>query len=455
LLTSFAGPWTGLVLGGVCAVLVWVLPYGRAGAAIHAFGFVFLLVNILNFNPLMELDGYYLLVDLLDKPLLRARALEFVRRPMWVKLWHRQKFTREERLFAIFGLASAVFSFLMLLWSLRVWQEYFIPIIRRRWHTGGILGRSILTLIVALAAAGLVVGLWRIVSRASRTLSRNTHWLRRRLDVRRHHEAIDALRAVPAWREVPEPRLLEIARAMELRDVAAGAEVVRQGEAGHEFFVIVDGTFDVLVDDAVSATLHRGNYFGERALLGDGVRGASVIARSAGRLFVLQRADFETALAHDLSTRAKLDAAMNDRSDIASLPLFRDLTAVELDLLLSRFDRTTAAAGEEIITEGHLGDRFYVIRHGSVEVLRAGQHVARLGRGDSFGEIALLANVPRTATVRAVSITELLSLRADDFEDLLGRYCGRANTLAELGASRMRELSHSATTPTAAAGVTT
>lgn len=77
-------------------------------------------------------------------------------------------------------------------------------------------------------------------------------------------------------------------------------------------------------------------------------------------------------------------------------------------------------AGALVVREGDPGDRFYVVLDGEVVVLRGGQEVRRLGAGDSFGEIALLRDVPRTATVRAVSAVRLVTLRRGEFLRVVG-----------------------------------
>ncbi len=112
-----------------------------------------------------------------------------------------------------------------------------------------------------------------------------------------------------------------------------------------------------------------------------------------------------------------------DRTVLAppGLDLVREVSILSAlpEAILERLARALvpveAVAGDVVVRQGDAGDRVYVIESGTVEVTRDGRHIAHLGRGDVFGEIALLRDVPRTATVTATSDAVLQALERDDF----------------------------------------
>jgi hypothetical protein len=100
---------------------------------------------------------------------------------------------------------------------------------------------------------------------------------------------------------------------------------------------------------------------------------------------------------------------------LRAMPLFQPLPATAIDQLASSLIPVHAEAGTHVIKEGESGDRFYVISSGEVDVSTDGKHIAVLGAGDHFGEIALLRDVPRTATVTAKGDVDLYALERDEF----------------------------------------
>jgi alkyl hydroperoxide reductase subunit AhpC len=106
--------------------------------------------------------------------------------------------------------------------------------------------------------------------------------------------------------------------------------------------------------------------------------------------------------------------------------VFPDLVGPVLDALGARANRVKVAAGDTIVAEGDPADRFFIIAAGEVEISRNsadGDEVklAKLGRGQFFGEVGILAETARTATVRAVSDVELVSLSWEQFLETLQR----------------------------------
>src|SRR5207247_699370 len=92
---------------------------------------------------------------------------------------------------------------------------------------------------------------------------------------------------------------------------------------------------------------------------------------------------------------------------------------------------------EEIVTQGRRGARFYLIDRGEIEVIEDGVRSCVQGPGESFGEIALLRDVPRTATVRATRATRLLALERDRFIPAVTGQV-RSRQAARLGRARAR-----------------
>jgi CRP-like cAMP-binding protein len=128
-------------------------------------------------------------------------------------------------------------------------------------------------------------------------------------------------------------------------------------------------------------------------------------------------------------------AAVGREREIAALrgvPMFAALPPLALEQLAAATVPVAAPAGSDVVRQGDRGDRFYVVAGGLLDVLVDGRPVATLGPGGSFGEIALLRDVPRTATVRARTQVELHALERDDF---LWALTGRPAGLAAAGSA--------------------
>jgi alkyl hydroperoxide reductase subunit AhpC len=122
--------------------------------------------------------------------------------------------------------------------------------------------------------------------------------------------------------------------------------------------------------------------------------------------------------------------------------VFPDLIGPELDALERSAERVSFELGETIVAEGDLADRFFVITKGEVAISRRGPDgdevkLARLGRGQFFGEVGILAETRRTATVRAIDNVELLALSWQEFQETLERSDRAERSFSEIAKERV------------------
>ena len=104
---------------------------------------------------------------------------------------------------------------------------------------------------------------------------------------------------------------------------------------------------------------------------------------------------------------------------LKAVPLFSGCSKAELQRIASLADELDLGEGATLIREGERGREFIVIVEGAVRVTRAGKKIRDLGAGDFIGEIALVSDVPRTATVTAASPVRLLVVTDRAFRSLI------------------------------------
>ena len=104
---------------------------------------------------------------------------------------------------------------------------------------------------------------------------------------------------------------------------------------------------------------------------------------------------------------------------LTHVPLFSDLNKGELEEIARSMKQRTFSQGQEIAVEGESGVGFFVIEDGEARVTVQGDQVRRLGPGDYFGEVALITQGPRTATVTADTDLKTYGMTFWDFRPLV------------------------------------
>jgi CRP-like cAMP-binding protein len=123
-----------------------------------------------------------------------------------------------------------------------------------------------------------------------------------------------------------------------------------------------------------------------------------------------------------------------------SMPIFRDCTDDELRQIDAVADEVAVPAGRALIRQGELGREFVIIIEGSVSVERDGVVVATLGEGAHFGELALLVDHPRNATVTAITDLKLQVIDRRGFQNLLDNSPHLTKNLLHSLAHRLSEV---------------
>jgi len=231
-------------------------------------------------------------------------------------------------------------------------------------------------------------------------------------------EVKQALAKVPILSGLTDDQLEKLTDTVEIVPYNAGDAIIRKGAEGNVFYMIKDGK--VKVSDAGEQfsdnILTTGDYFGERALLTGEPRAANVTAVTHVTLMALDRESFNSLLG---PLRELIDHNMNMRV-LSSIKLFDKLTAQEKSKIARSFEFETFAPGTTIIREGDKGKKFYILKEGQAKVTVKNTEVGALSSGQYFGEMALLDDETRKASVIAVSECECFALDRPTFNKIMG-----------------------------------
>ncbi|XP_022919749.1 cAMP-dependent protein kinase type I regulatory subunit isoform X2 [Onthophagus taurus] len=199
-----------------------------------------------------------------------------------------------------------------------------------------------------------------------------------------------------------------------------GEAIISQGAEGDNFYVIDQGEVEVFVNNELVTTIGDGGSFGELALIYGTPRAATVRAKTDVKLWGIDRDSYRRILMGSTIRKRKMYEEFLSRvSILENLDKWERLTVADALEPVSFEDKET------IVRQGEPGDDFYIIVEGTALVMqnREGEEpveVGRLGPSDYFGEIALLLDRPRAATVVANGPLKCVKLDRARFERVLG-----------------------------------
>jgi len=228
------------------------------------------------------------------------------------------------------------------------------------------------------------------------------------------------LRSVKLFETMGDAELEAAAEHLEQRSYQRGATIIRQGDQGHEFFLIDVGECVATVqakegEPAEEILRYRnGSSFGERALLRSEPRAATITAVTAVKAYVLNAIDFQNLIRE------------RDRREecLRGVKLLEMMSIEQIAKAAGALERRSYDVGDKIIVQGEEGNEFFIIDSGQcVATVATGadeQEVKRYEAGDLFGELALKEGSPRAATVTALTPVKALVLSRENFEKQLG-----------------------------------
>ena len=235
------------------------------------------------------------------------------------------------------------------------------------------------------------------------------------------------------FKNLDSEQKVEIIDAMFEKRVSAGTAIIVQGDEGDNFYIVDKGLFSVLVNDKEVVRIGPTGSFGELALLYNARRSATVIAIEDSIVWGVDRQTFQ---------RVIIDHAHHKRlmyeDFLKGIPLLGALKGSEVTRIADALQPVDFKTNDVIVRQGEAGDRFYIVERGELVVrqhpvipaevaqsetnleIASEVEIGRLKRGDYFGELALLNNAPRAASVIALTDTRCVTLSVSDFIRCLG-----------------------------------
>ena len=424
IIESFAGPFAQLVLAGIASIVAWTYPEWILSETMYKFAVLNYLVVIMNLIPLLELDGYYILADLIEVPDLRERSLVFIRRDLFHKLRTREHFNKRDMGLLLYGVLGVLFTIFSLYTAFYYWQTVFGDLVSRLWAEGTVT-RLLLLVLAAFIAGPLLRGLVKLLRAIGREIRAVWRRIRFRLETGWRVEASELIDALPMFEDIPVEALNEIAGRVRLRGLGDGQPVFRQGDQPDAFYVVRKGVLEVVEEDLENGgerrlrDLGRGESFGELGLVTAAPRAATVRAIGSADVFEVDKGAFDHLLADKLHL-PDFEPTLQQVAELRGLSCFAGLSTAQLWELLEGGAWVSFAPGEQIMREGDVGDSFYALSSGQVDIVKDERLVNTIGRGSYFGEVALLMEVPRTATVTARTPVRAFRLEREGFDRLVG-----------------------------------
>lgn len=280
----------------------------------------------------------------------------------------------------------------------------------------------------------LTVDLVRILARNALNPSRSRRFVKKQSrkmtpDVLQNAEILaSSMAKLPLFSKLHLDAVLFLLSKSQTRKVQKGAYIAVQGTTSRELFILLDGEVKIQKRHATGAaqditSLKELGVFGESTLLAGAPRSADAIATKDSRVIAIPRKAIDELIQHP-TFRTEAETLL-DRLILgqyaASSELFRHIPGEAMSLFFNEGEVISFATGRHVIEQGRRDNDFYLLIRGSVDVVHDGQIVGHLQQGDFFGEMSLIQNAPRPATIMTREPCRLLKITSRQFWNVLSQ----------------------------------
>ncbi len=250
-----------------------------------------------------------------------------------------------------------------------------------------------------------------------------------------------ALAKIRLFEPLDDSTRRQLVKKMEARVIEAGDFLFHMGDESDGMYIVEDGALNIffgnpnpLQEDIVVTTATAGDVLGEISLLDKQNRAASVKAIAKSTVRHLSAEAFAEVIAsqpkaiidniREISERMRLDYML---VTLRRLDIFQGMQDEHLEHLIEHIQRHTLRKGEVLFEKGDSGDQLYIVNSGWLDIYVSnpgGEDLIlnQCGPGEAIGEIALLDDAPRTASVRGVTDAYLFTLGRDAYIDFITKY---------------------------------
>ncbi|MDY6970673.1 MAG: cyclic nucleotide-binding domain-containing protein, partial [Spirochaetota bacterium] len=238
------------------------------------------------------------------------------------------------------------------------------------------------------------------------------------------------LKEMDFFSDVNESFLDEIADQVEICEFIKDDIICRHGQFNDRFYILLSGRVKVIIPTEENpryelSILEKGDFFGEEIIFSSDPRISSILAIVDVMTFAMPGEVLKRLVSVSQFIRILMDQRYIERKlkrDLRSSPLFTPLSDSLFDEVLAKVELITIPQKSIIFNEGDVGDAFYLIREGEATVYREIENekkiISILKEGQFFGEISLLSDEARNASVEVSCKSELVRIKRDDFLEI-------------------------------------